>query len=42
MWFGISNACGVWLNLVGQSREADEEHDEDCAEEIVRETARLL
>ena len=42
MWFGISNAYGGWLNLVGQSREANEEHDEDCVEGIVRETERLL
>ena len=23
----------MWLNGVGQNRETDEEHDEDCAEE---------
>ena len=23
----------VWLNGVGQNRETDEEHDEDCVEE---------
>ena len=34
IWFGISNTCGgVWLNRVGQNRETDEEHDEDCVEE---------
>ena len=34
IWFGISNTCGeVWLNQVGQNRETNEEHDEDCVEE---------
>ena len=34
MWFGIYNTCVcVWSNGVGQNRETDEEHDEDCAEE---------
>ena len=33
IWFGISNTCGVWSNGVGQDRENDEEHDEECAEE---------
>ena len=34
IWFGISNTCGgVWLNGVGQKRETNEEHDEDCVEE---------
>ena len=34
IWFSISNTCGgLWLNGVGQNREADEEHDGDCVEE---------
>ena len=34
IWFGIFNTCGgVLLNGVGQNRETDEEHDEDCVEE---------
>ena len=34
IWFSIYNTCGcVWSNGVGQNRETDEEHDEDCAEE---------
>ena len=41
IWFGISNTLGVWSNWVGQNRETDEEHDEDCVEEIVRETGKL-
>ena len=41
IWFGISNTFGVWSNWVGQNRETDEEHDEDCVEEIVRETGKL-
>ena len=41
MWFGISNTCGVWSNWVGQNSETYEEHDEDCVEEIVRETRKL-
>ena len=24
--------AGIWLNWVGQNREIDEEHDEDCVE----------
>ena len=31
--FGISNTCDVGSNLVGQNRETNEEHDEDCIEE---------
>ena len=32
--FGLSNNCdSVWSNGVGQNRETDEEHDEDCIEE---------
>ena len=32
--FGISNSCGgMWLNRVGQNRETNEEHDEDCVKE---------
>ena len=32
--FGISNTCGdVWWNGIGQKRETNEEHDEDCIEE---------
>ena len=35
IWFGLSNYCddGVWSNGVGQNRETDEWHDEDCVEE---------
>ena len=34
IWFGLSNNCdSVWSNRVGQNREIDEEHDEDCIEE---------
>ena len=34
IWFGISNTCGgAWSNDVGQNRETDEQHDEDCVEE---------
>ena len=34
IWFGLSNNCdSVWSNGVGQNRETDEEHDEDCIEE---------
>ena len=40
--FGISNTCGVWSNLLERSRETDEEHHEDCVEEMVRETGKLL
>ena len=37
MWFGISNTCGsAWLNGVGQNREINEEHDEDCVKEKFR------
>ena len=37
IWFGISNTCGgVWLKGVGQNRETDEEHDEDCVKEGFR------
>ena len=29
--FGISNTCGgVWLNVVGQNRETNEEHNKAC------------
>ena len=32
--FDISNTCGgVWQSGVGQNRETDEEHDEDCVKE---------
>ena len=32
--FGISNTCGgAWLNRVGQNKEIDKEHNEDCVEE---------
>ena len=31
--FGTSNNCGRRLNEVGQNRETDEEHDEDCVDE---------
>ena len=35
IWFGISNTCGgVRSNKVDQNRETDEEHDEDCVEEV--------
>ena len=34
IWFGISNTCGgLWSNGVGQKKETDEEHDEECVEE---------
>ena len=34
IWFSISNTRGnVWLNGVGENRETDKEHDEDCVEE---------
>ena len=34
IWFGISNtSVGTWSNGVGQNRQTDGEHDEDCAEE---------
>ena len=34
IWFGIFNTCGrLWSNGVGQKKETDEEHDEDCVEE---------
>ena len=34
MWFGISyTGDGAWSNVVGQNRETNEEHEEDCAEE---------
>ena len=33
IWFGISNTFGgAWSDRVGQNRETDEEHDEDCFE----------
>ena len=32
IWFGTSNSCGVLSNGVGQNRENNEEHDEDCVE----------
>ena len=31
--FATSNNCGMRLNEVGQNRETDEEHDEDCVDE---------
>ena len=34
IWFGIPNTCGgAWWNGLGQNRETDEEHDEDCVED---------
>ena len=33
IFFGTSNNCGMRLNEVGQNRETDEEHDEDCVDE---------
>ena len=34
IWFGISNTCGgLWSNGLGQKRENDEEHDEDCVKD---------
>ena len=34
VWFDIFNTCGdMWSNGLGQNRETDEEHDEDCVEE---------
>ena len=33
-WFGLSNTSSDWWsNGVGQNRETDEQHDEDCVEE---------
>ena len=30
-----NNTCGgVWLDGVGQNRKTDEEHDEDCVEDV--------
>ena len=40
--FVISNTCGVWSNCPGQNREADEEHNEDCVEQMVRNTRKVL
>ena len=34
--FRISNTCGVRSNWLGQNRETDGEHDEDCIEEMER------
>ena len=31
--FATFNNCGMRLNEVGQNRETDEEHDEDCVDE---------
>ena len=37
IWFGISNTCGgVQSNRVGQIRETDKEHDENCVEERIQ------
>ena len=36
IWFGISNICGLWSNWVGQNMGNDEEYNEDCVEERVR------
>ena len=34
IWFGISNTSGgSWPSGVGQNKETDEQHDEDCVEE---------
>ena len=34
IWFSLFSTCGdMWLNGVGQNRETDEDHDEDCVEE---------
>ena len=34
IWFSLFNFCdSVWSNGVGQNRETDKEHDEDCVEE---------
>ena len=33
VWFKFNNCDSVWSNWVGQNRETDEEHDEDCIEE---------
>ena len=33
VWFKSNNCDSVWSNWVGQNRETDEEHDEDCIEE---------
>ena len=33
IWFGIFSTCGrLWSRGVGENRETDEEHDEDCVE----------
>ena len=34
MWFGMSNtSSGSWSNGIGQNRETNEQHDEDCVED---------
>ena len=34
MWLGIFNTCGgIGLNEIGQNRETNEKHNEDCVEE---------
>ena len=32
----------MWLNLVGQNKETDEEHDEDCVEEDFQLTREIF
>ena len=33
MWFVISNNCSVQSHVVGENKETNEEHVEDCVEE---------
>ena len=32
VWY-IQHLCGAWSNGVGEKRETDKEHDEDCVED---------
>ena len=37
IWFGTCNACGgMWSNVLGQKRETDKDHEDDCVEEGFR------
>ena len=38
----IQTCAGVWLNLVGQNKETDEEHNEDCVEEDFQLTREIF
>ena len=43
IWFGILSTCGgIWLDGLGQNRETNEEHDEDCVEEGFQSTRAKL